>query len=204
MKLDFYIKNISVNLNKLISLFSMNLLELSKKSGVSYSSLHNLLNQKQNPTLDTLIRICKTFDINLSQLIGDTPLFKNDKSFFVKEIPVINKIDILNFNCDRDDFEESIIISYPRNIRNKCFALKNENFNSFSQNTIFFFELITNNINSYSNQVALIYNNNNICLKKLILDGDQIFLESIDNDLPTRRINNDKLIAYLFQTRVDY
>lgn len=206
--MDFYLHldKISNNLNKLLDIHSMNILEFSRKSGISYSSLHNLINKKQNPTLETLINICKVFSINLSQLIGDLPLFQDVKSFQIKEIPVINKDDVINFARDGNDFIaiENIIISCTANITNKCFALQEEYFFSFPKNTTLFFELMTKNIEVYSNKIILISNKDNISLKKLIVDGTHVFLEAVGSNLPMRSLNNDELIAWLFQIRGDF
>lgn len=45
--------------------------KLSKKSGVSQSTLSNMFNRNTSPTINTLEEICKAFEITLSQFFTD-------------------------------------------------------------------------------------------------------------------------------------
>lgn len=46
--------------------------KLAKESGIPYSSLNNLLNKKNCPTIPTLEKICKGFNITLKEFFDFT------------------------------------------------------------------------------------------------------------------------------------
>jgi transcriptional regulator with XRE-family HTH domain len=47
---------------------------LAKESGVAYSSLNNMFNRNTEPTLPTLISLCKGLNISLSEFFSDCDL----------------------------------------------------------------------------------------------------------------------------------
>ena len=48
------------------------LYKLAKRSGISYSSLNNIFNRQTCPTVATLEKICKGFDISLAEFFSFT------------------------------------------------------------------------------------------------------------------------------------
>ncbi|NLK96685.1 MAG: helix-turn-helix transcriptional regulator [Epulopiscium sp.] len=50
--------------------FKMTLSDLSKASGVSPSFISALERGEKNPTLDTLLKLSKAFNLNVSELLG--------------------------------------------------------------------------------------------------------------------------------------
>lgn len=58
-------------INGLCETHNMSIYALSKKSGISQSSLSNLMNRGSMPTFNTLNKICSAFDITLSQFFAE-------------------------------------------------------------------------------------------------------------------------------------
>jgi transcriptional regulator with XRE-family HTH domain len=206
--LEKYIKNISDNMIKLLKLNSMNILELSNKTKISYSSLYNLVHQKQNPTLETLLRICSVLDVEFSQLVGDKELFSNT-STSIKEVPIISCDTIdsyLNGEQSSTNQENTITISCSNKILNPCFALKAESLTRLLNNSILIFEKANSDFTKYSNHIVLISLSGQLpSLKRLLIDGKSLFLESIDQNLPVREFfPSEQIIAWLFQSRADF
>jgi transcriptional regulator with XRE-family HTH domain len=206
--LEKYIKNISDNMIKLLKINSMNILELSNKTKISYSSLYNLVHQKQNPTLETLLRICSVLDVEFSQLVGDKELLR-DTSTSIKEVPIIScdMIDsYLSGEQSSTGQENKITISCNKKILNPCFALKAESLTRLLNNSILIFEKTNSDFTKYSNHIVLTsLSGQPPSLKRLLIDGKSLFLESIDQNLPTRELfPSEQIIAWLFQSRADF
>lgn len=202
-----YVEKISGNLVELLDIYSMNTLELSQKSGISYSSLHNLINKKQNPTLETLVGICKVFNIGLAQLVGELSIFRGQYSSQIKEIPLINWKEVINYiNANTIKEITKVVISCQETINNDCFALQAAPYKIFLDNSILVFEKIELPLANYNNCIVLVSSNDQMpSLKKLIVDGENLFLESIEKKLPIRLLNaKDIILARLIQSRTDF
>lgn len=83
---------------------------LSQKSGISQSSISNLLNRKSLPTLITLDKICTGFEITLSQ-------------FFSQDDSIVDLSDeqkhILEEWSTLSDKERELVGAYIQGIRRK-------------------------------------------------------------------------------------
>jgi transcriptional regulator with XRE-family HTH domain len=207
--LQNYLKNISSNIKEVLEVQSMSILELSNKTKISYSSLYNLVNEKQNPTLETLLAICEILGVELSQLVGEASLFRMHNSICIKEIPVIdwNNIDeYLKEPQPNNFYKNKIIISCNTTIKDSCFALHSQQSKYFLNNSTLLFEKTTSNpLLNVDRIVLLLSNKQPATLKKLLLDGETAFLESIDQTLPIRELsNNERIVAWLFQIRTDF
>ena len=75
--LEQYKNQLSVNVKYLLSLYSMNMMELSKRINAAYGSVYDIVEGKANPTLSTLFKISEYFDLSIEGLIGDSDISKN-------------------------------------------------------------------------------------------------------------------------------
>jgi transcriptional regulator with XRE-family HTH domain len=207
--LDDYKSQIARNIKYLINIYSMSMLELAKKVNVSYASIYDLLECKSNPTLTTLFKISQYFEIQISQLIGDAPLTSNIKSDYVKMVPIIKweQVNLFLNNFETSNYNNLISISSQKIFKEKTFALiANEKTELlFKNGTILVFEEITPEIEIYDNKFILVSAPNNILgLKKLLIEGESIFLQSINPNIPPQLLNTEsKLLAHLIQAKLD-
>lgn len=205
------ITNISNNLKHLLSLYSMNILELAKDVGISYSALYRLVHGESNPNLETLLKVSKAFDISVSQLLGDLPILKDKYS--IRSIPIINWQDIINFLSDKKNnminTDNYLFVSTKDVIPNKCFALtlNTKNMDFFIPGTMFVFAPLLETIKNYDHKFVLIsYNKEKIpVLQKLYFEGDRIFVQSINPRIPAcELLAHEAVLAYLIQTKIDF
>ena len=69
-------KQVLDRIQQLLKFKHWTLYKLAKQSDISYSSLNNIFNRQTCPTIITLEKICKGFDINLSEFFtfAENPL----------------------------------------------------------------------------------------------------------------------------------
>ena len=60
------------------------LYKLAKESDIPYSSLNSMFQKNNQPTISTLEKICKAFNITMSEFFSNTPLNKKIKQDFSK------------------------------------------------------------------------------------------------------------------------
>ncbi|MCL2108380.1 MAG: helix-turn-helix transcriptional regulator [Oscillospiraceae bacterium] len=66
--------NVLVHIRELCEIRGWTIYRLSKESDISYSTLNNLFNRNNTPSIPTLEKICDGFGISLSQFFaGDSP-----------------------------------------------------------------------------------------------------------------------------------
>ena len=60
------------------------LYKLAKESDIPYSSLNSMFQKNNQPTISTLEKICKAFNITMSEFFSNTPLNKKITQDFSK------------------------------------------------------------------------------------------------------------------------
>ncbi len=94
-------------IEELCALRQMSRYALSQKSGISQASISTLLNRKSVPTIQTLEKICKAFNITLAQ-------------FFAKGESVPELTDeqrnVLELWVQMDEREKELVMAYMRGI----------------------------------------------------------------------------------------
>lgn len=207
-----YQKELSLNLKYLLDIYSMNMLELSKKIKISYGSIYDLVECNSNPTLTTLFKIAGYFDLTISQLIGDLPITTNSNPNFIKTVPILELSEVLGFldnsPSDFNKYQHKLIsISSKNEFQEKTFALiANEKTEpAFTRGTFLIFDKLTMELEKYDNRFVLILNSSSsLSFKKLVVEGDDIFLQSFNTNVPLQRLNDDlKIIACLVQAKLD-
>ncbi len=68
--------NFQRNLRRLRKAKGLTLRALAKKANVGYVSVHRIETGKQDPTLSMLIRLAKTLNVTVAELIGEKPARK--------------------------------------------------------------------------------------------------------------------------------
>lgn len=58
--------------------------KLAKKSNIPYSSLNTMMNKQHIPSMNNLIKICKGFNITLSQFFADIDETTNEQQELLK------------------------------------------------------------------------------------------------------------------------
>lgn len=209
--LDSYKKQISVNLKYLLDIYSMNMLELSKKIEVSYGSVYDLVECTSNPTLTTLFKISEYFKLNISQLIGDLAFTNCNDDTFVKTVPIVewNEIEkfLENFSLEKTNARKTVLISSKNQFTEKTFALlastKTEPL--FKSGTILIFNDIISDIKNYDNHFVLVKSYPDILgIKKIFIEEGKVFLQSINTNIPPQQLNDQSLIiAHMTQAKLD-
>jgi transcriptional regulator with XRE-family HTH domain len=206
-----YRENLSVNLKYLLDIYSMNIFELSNKIDMSYSAVYRLVRGAPNPNLETMLKISQEFDLNISQLIGELPILKDTNINFIKSVPLLLWEEVVSFLKDNNTFKNdnaSILLSHHAGISEKCFSLrlniKTEPL--FQSGTILIFDTLSKQIREYDDKYVLVSSGGAVpIMKKLYIEGSRVFLQSIDNTIPSRELQTgDSILAYLLQTRKDF
>lgn len=208
-----YGTDISSNLKYLLDIYSMSILELSKKSNVAYGAVYKLVNKAASPNLDTLVKISKVFNLNVSQLIGEFPLTTNTAQNFETMIPVIEWTEVTKFLDNHfQGLENQTIkpaaLSPNSFIEDTTFILTATEATepAFIKGTALVFNRINQPLKIYDNKFVLaVINNNNLpALKKLFIDKNKVILQPINSTMPNHILQpNDSVIAYLVQARID-
>lgn len=201
MSYSQYIATIAKNIRELLDLYSMSILELSNKSGVSYSPLHSITLGKSKPTLETLYKICVVFHIDIAQLVGDSSLKLRNDYKLTRNISLLDWKSI-SFNPQDISNVEKITVTSFINLSTQAFALKAQGGLLFPDNTILIFDIPNDTINQFVGKIILVSSEKTYpTLKKLVADGKTLFLESLTEKIPTRKLlSSDKIIAFLVQS----
>ena len=93
----FSIKDISVNIRRLLKIKNYSIIGFSKECGIGSATLSNILNCKSHPNSTTLIRIANTLNVYFNDLLADatnlkTLRFRIDKSLSAREIAIKDQI----------------------------------------------------------------------------------------------------------------
>jgi transcriptional regulator with XRE-family HTH domain len=201
---------ISNNLKRLLDIYSMNTLDLSNKLELSYTPIYNLVNGNSNPTLDTLLKIARYFHLSLSQLIGDIPINTSGNTNYLRTIPILKWTEVLNYLYKQDQQQnyKQILISSENPISESAFSLHaNEKTEPlFKNGTILVFERIIMDIKNYDNHYVLLQSDvASLNVKKLFVEGNNMFLQSINTHIPPQQLlDNETILGNLIQTRLEF
>lgn len=205
--LENYGTIISENLKTLLSTYSINMLELSNAIKVSYTVIYKIIHSKANPTLDTLIKISDYFSISISELIGDIPIGDYyNKPATLKKIPVVPINNIEKFwNNEVKSNEVKNFIYTSVNITHTESILATISDKSmeplFPYNSFLVLEQYNRELYSYDNLLVLITSSSSPKLKRLILEGKELFIQNINSSFPPQKLtNNDNIIAKVIQS----
>ena len=190
------------NINILIKESGINQVELAKLAKIPYSTLNGIVTGSSvNPRLYTLSDLARVFNVHISQLIGEIPL-----NFSEVTIPILEWHDI-NITTGSIDFhitQDTRFISCALHSTNLLFALRIEaNISDrYKDNSILLIERTTNYINN--DLVLLSINQSAPIIKKIIKEGNDVYLESISNNIPLQIFHQEtaKIFGVIRETRI--
>lgn len=188
------------NLKLLTSEASLTLPELAKLTKVPRATVYNLFSETHEPRLSTLQELAKFFGVNISQLIGELPL-----SYSELAIPILQWSDI---NIETGKIEFSIspktkFISTDKRNNNQLFALiiESDSYLRYKKGDIIIIE-ITDNLSNHD-IVLVSQNKTKPILKKAIVEGKEIYLESISSTIPLKLFDHtDHIFGVVRETRI--
>lgn len=203
---SFPIKNLldtlSTRLNFLMRQASIDVVNLSKATGIPVTTINRLRNEmvEHNPTLDTLTPLANYFSVTISQLIGEEPLdnYSHNKitTPSVQSFPVLSWdecIDYTNFvvNLNVNNWDKRVIGEF---LSKYAFALltKPSMEPRFSKGTIV---IINPEITPKDGNIVVVHypNTKEATLRQYSLDGPSTFLKSINEIKPNNNNLDDNL-----------
>jgi transcriptional regulator with XRE-family HTH domain len=208
-----YRQQICTNLQTLLDNHSVNILELSRQIKSSYSSVYNLVNSCNNPTLETLSKVANFFDISITQIIGDLPLTEINKYIHIKSIPILKFNEITQHleNSNQlisNDFKRTLIASTKYDISENAFAVISTSKEEpiFQSGTILYFDQLSDNVQSNNNKFIIASINDFLpVLMKCIIDGGDCYIKSCNPNIPAQKLNQEtRIIATLIQIKTEF
>lgn len=170
-------------------------IRLANATGVPFTTIARMRsNPKANPTASSLRPLAKHFGISISQLLGDEPLAPDrltksalEKMIMPTRVPVIpwDKITSWTFN-DKSNFDDIVgwvSVDLPTSATSYAVKIENSAFGpSFPQHAVL---IADPNITPQSGDTVLIKlsNDPNILLKEILLDGQVVYLKSVNPEL---------------------
>ena len=198
-------EKIAFNIKNLLELYSMNILELANKTNISYSTLHKIVNNSSNPTIDTLETIAKVFDLKISNLLSNNPLPQKTKNLLAKSIPIIDFNDVYKKDLKPINYIDKLITF---DISPKAFATNNSHTKLFGlpDHALLFFDIMNSPILSYDHKIVISQFHQQLPqLKKIIIDANDFYLEDLKEKIPCRKILPEENLEYfLFNIEISY
>lgn len=90
------------------------LYKLAKESDIPYSSLNSMFQKNNQPTISTLEKVCRAFNITMSEFFSNTPLNTKVKQEFSKvELELIQTFQNLTKN------NQKLLIDFANLLQNR-------------------------------------------------------------------------------------
>jgi SOS-response transcriptional repressor LexA len=186
-------------------LLTKNLLRLQKESGLTQLQIAKIANippstisgiflgNSVNSKLYTLAAISRVFNKTIGQLIGEIPL-----NFIGTAIPILEwqYIDVSEKTINYTHSADTSFIFTNLQTNNRVFAFKVDDKISsiYSQRSLIILEETKDF--THLDLIVVSINNSEPIVKKVLQEGDGIFLESISHNIPTS--NYQKNITHVF------
>lgn len=210
--LDKYSEMLSDNLKHLLDSHSINMLELSTELKISYTAIYKIVHKKSNPTLDTLLKIALYFNISVSEILGEIPIISQTKNRkVIKLVSIVQTEDVLLFLAKQQNNYinyEQIFVSVNQTLEQELFSIISDQTMEpfFKCNTILIFERLKSDILCFNNSIVLtVSDNNSLSLKKLIIEGKEVFIQNINVSIPPQIIPaSTKVLGILIQAITNF
>lgn len=170
-------------------------IRLASVTGVPFTTIARMRsNPKANPTASSLRPLAKHFGISISQLLGDEPLAPDrltqtslEKIVLPTRVPIIAWDKIINWtfnhNSQFEDIKGWVSVDLPTSASSYAVKIENSAFGpGFPQNAIL---VADPRATPQSGDFILIklHNDPNILLKEILLDGQAVYLKSVNPEL---------------------
>lgn len=190
--------------------------QLARETGIPASTISRMkINSNANPTASTLRPISKFFSISISQLLGDEPLPKdrlpgthNPTGYTTVIMPVIEWDWITNWVESRGEGIKDKLqtwISTEKEVTPNSFALiiPSDSYGlAFRKGSTI---IVDPSQSPLDGDLILVQATNepNILLKQLLMDGNEIYLRSVNPEIKSilPLLENYKIIGVVIETR---
>lgn len=192
----------------------VNLVQLSRNTGLAVATLHRLLHEPDiSPRISTLKPIAQFFKLTVPQLLGDEPLpLRNEKGQFIENrkywlsIPIINWEEAKNWQQFVKTPSHRAVIQTDIDISPKAFALKLDHDigDVFKQGAVIILEP---GIKALHQHYVLVYRHPSpsASLKQVIEEDGYRFLVSLDARFQTVPFSKEyQLLGVVRQIRYDF
>lgn len=192
--------------------------DLARELNIPPPTIHRLVTGKSTrPYESSLKPIADFFDIEVDQLLGEKPLWKEalvEQPFstvsanLIKTIPIVNWEEVSNLAEARGKSKKQVAVS--GNVNDSCFALiMNDHSMSplFPKKTILIFDPNKKPVDrSY---VLISLEGKNIPIfRELLIDADHKYLKPLNPDLNMYKMRllgeKDSIVACLFESRINH
>lgn len=186
--------------------------DIVKKTRIGSATISRLLSDDTaNPTIDTLNELAKLFEVNVAQLIGESPLstkIVDPKNIPQSSIPLLNFTTVGAFIAHNEIPENCERVTTDMEISELLFAIKMNDDSMkplFPNGTTLIFKK-SETFKDYS--YVLVEISGNYVIKQLILDPPNLFIRSINPDIAisslTKLENKQTLRAILVQAKYSF
>lgn len=190
--------------------------KLSKATGIPISTISRMRNNRQaNPTALTLRPIANYFGISLDELLGYAPLsqsnllpIEDDRQFVATTLPLLKWEQAVPWvSQETAELKASLSqwLKTERDASQFSFALTvtSDTFGpAFRKGSILLFDP---SIHPKDGDIVLLElpESNQLALKKIIIDGDDVFIQSLNPEIKeTKKLHDGSLLlGVLFETR---
>gem|GEM_PF-4809560 len=181
-------KYLQDNLTKLIETKQVGFNELARKTGVAPTTIKRMTYSADlNPTLESLMALAHYFNLNVSQLIGELPFDYNNiptkSADFVFPTYVPKFMWDMLSNLSSETYLQPSTIATQKKVSEKSFALdiKSNDSELFNRGGLIIVDSLLDAINE--DYVIVAKHLEPPSIKKIIIDGGNIYLKSIVHGL---------------------
>lgn len=191
-------KNLSDNLNTLMAKARINSSELARLIGIPATTIKRIRNNEQsNPTISTLFPIAKYFSISISDLLGcEAGLTNNIKTYNVGvvSIPLLSWRECVHFPLLNYDQVPRRVLT-ERKVSDRSFSLmiEDRDLDFFPENGLL---IVEPQISPESGDYIIVAKSEqgSACIKKYIVETDQIYLKSLVKGLGITPLTEEYII----------
>ncbi len=191
------IEILASNLRTLMSRFSIDSLELSKKTGIALTTINSLKRGSGNPTLSTLYQLAEFFDVSIGQLTEKNLSLADKSARIIYEIPLLALDELAEFLKNQSKYKNTISTELDLWEPNRYYATKinNNSMNPlFEKGSIF---IIARNIHIHDGDIVLVqFNKHPPCFRKIFIEGKSYFFKPISELISSTVIKDDNFTIH--------
>ena len=212
--------SLSTNMKILMSLAQINPSELARRTGIAQPIIHRLsTGQNINPKLATVKPIARYFMVSVSQLIGEEPLPNDQSSPRVNNdhkgwnrVPLISWKDAIGWPEALPTYQnayDAVYVSTDATVSKTAYGLLVKGCAMeplFPEGTTIIVEP-KREPHDRDFVVVRMTGEGEARLKQILIDGNEHYLKSLDQDLEVTkvsRLSNGEFLGVMAQAKVDY
>lgn len=193
--------------------------ELARQASVPQTTINRILSgQTTDPRSQTLIALAQFFRISVEQMLGSCQIsearivgtYNNNNRDKWSYIPIINLSEVSSYLFQYKNFSvdnHAKWIATEKQLDPKSYAVYSPSSLSprFREGSVLIIDAV-NSINEISDGsiIVIAIDGQNATLRKVIHDGDDIYLKSVSNDLPIVTFNNKmQVFGVIIECRIN-